>query len=56
MDLKNKVMKSRRIIKVEVPKEIWDAEMSIWNMFANKDIFGAWMKSIQKAVNQMNKK
>jgi hypothetical protein len=49
-------MESRRIIKVEVPKEIWDAEMSIWNMFANKDIFGAWMKSILNVVNQMSKK
>ena len=49
-------MKNRRIIKVEVPKEIWDAEMSIWNMFANKDIFEAWMKSVQKVVNQMSKK
>ena len=48
--------KKIKIIQVSVPKEIWDAEMSIWNMFANRDIFGAWMKSIQDVVNQMSKK
>ena len=25
-------MKIKRIIKVEVPKEIWDTDMSIWNV------------------------
>jgi hypothetical protein len=46
----------RRIIQVPVPKEIWDAHMSIWNMFANRDIIGAWMRSVQDTINQMNKK
>jgi hypothetical protein len=48
--------KQRRIIKVEVPKEIWDADMSIWNiLFGRRDIVGAWMKSIVQVVNQTNK-
>jgi len=53
---KNKVMNNKRIIKVQVLKEIWDAHMSIWNW--RRDIMGAWMKSIQEAVNQVqnNKK
>jgi hypothetical protein len=45
----------KKIIYVEVPKEIWDAEMSIWNMFTERNIIGAWMKSIKDVVNQMNK-
>jgi len=46
-------MKIKRIIKVEVPKEIWDADMSIWNvLFMRKDIIGAWMKSIVEVVKQ----
>ena len=41
--------KERRIIKVEVPKEIWDADMSIWNvLFGRRDIMGAWMNSIKE--------
>lgn len=47
-------MKNKRIIKVEIPKEIWDADMSIWNvLFVRRDIMGAWMKSIQDVVNQI---
>lgn len=46
----------RKIIKVEVPKEIWDAHMSICNMFLDRDIVGAWMRSIQDVVVQLNKK
>jgi len=46
-------MNKKRIIKVEVPKEIWDADMSIWNvLFMRKDIMGAWMKSIVEVVKQ----
>tara|TARA_R110000868_G_C10870445_1_gene762245 strand:- start:1272 stop:1451 length:180 start_codon:yes stop_codon:yes gene_type:complete len=48
-------MENRRIIKVDVPKEIWDAHMSIFNY--RKDILGAWMSSIRKVINkQINKK
>jgi hypothetical protein len=44
----------RKIIKVKVPKEIWDADMSIWNMlFGRRDIMGAWMESIKAVVNQI---
>ena len=47
-------MAKKRIIKVEVPKEIWDADMSIWNvLFSKRDIMGAWMKSIVSVVNQI---
>ena len=46
-------MKIKRIIKVEVPKEIWNADMSIQNvLFMRKDIMGAWMKSIVEVVKQ----
>jgi len=45
---------SKRIIKVEVPKEIWDASMSIWN--CRRDIMGAWMKSISDVVKQLEDK
>jgi hypothetical protein len=47
-------MKNKRVIKVEVPKEIWDASMSIWNW--RRDIMGAWMKSIQDVIKQVNDK
>ena len=45
--------KKQRIIEVPVPKEIWDAHMSIWNW--RRDIIGAWMKSIQDVVTQLKK-
>lgn len=46
-------MKNKRIIKVEVPKEIWDVDMSIWNvLFMRKDLIGVWMKSIVEVVKQ----
>jgi len=46
----------RRIIKVEVPKEIWDVDMSIWNiLFGRRDIMGAWMNSIVDVVKQLEK-
>jgi hypothetical protein len=45
-------MKKQRVIKVEVPKEIWDAHMSIWNW--RRDIMGAWMKSIQELIKTLN--
>ena len=41
-------MKNRKVIKVEVPKELWDADMSFWNIvFMRKDIVGTWMESIR---------
>jgi hypothetical protein len=46
-------MKKRKIIKVEVPKVIWDADMSIFN---RRPILETWMKSIQDVVNQMHNK
>jgi hypothetical protein len=45
---------SKKIIKVEVPKEIWDAHMSIWNW--RRDIFGAWLKSITDVIKQFEDK
>lgn len=47
-------MGKRRIIKVEVPKEIWDADMSIWNW--RRNIFEAWAKSIVDVVKQLEDK
>ena len=49
-------MNNKRIIKVEVPKEIWDADMSIWNILFDRDIMGAWMRSIQDVIQQLNDK
>ena len=41
-------MKNRKVIKVEVPQELWDADMSFWNIvFMRKDIVGTWMESIR---------
>jgi len=42
--------KDRRVIKVQVPKEIWNAHMSIWNW--RRDIMGAWMNSILDVIKQ----
>jgi hypothetical protein len=42
------VMKDRKIIKIEIPKVIWDAEMSIFNF---RPILKTWMESVQEAVN-----
>ena len=40
---------NRKIIEIEVPKVIWDAEMSIFNF---RPIFKTWMESVQDAVNK----
>ena len=47
--------KERKIIKVPVPKEIWDADRSLCNMIMGRDIVGAWLKSVLDAVKQCNK-
>lgn len=44
-------MKNRKVIKVEVPKEIWDADMSIWNILFGRRIMVDWMKSIVSVIN-----
>ena len=41
----------RKVVKVEVPKDIWDADISIWNW--KRDIMGSWMKSIKDVIKQM---
>lgn len=46
-------MRERKIIKVQVPKVIWDADMSIFN---RRPILETWMNSIREVVNQMNTK
>jgi len=47
-------MNKQRIIKVPVPKEIWDADMSIWNvLFGRRDIMGTWMNSIKDVIKQI---
>ena len=43
------LMKDRKIIKIEIPKVIWDAEMSIFNF---RPILKTWMDSVQDAVNK----
>ena len=42
-------MKDRKIIKIEIPKVIWDAEMSIFNF---RPIFKTWMESVLETVNK----
>lgn len=44
--------KERKIIKVPIPKEIWDADMSLCNRIIGRDIVGAWMKSVLDTVKQ----
>ena len=44
--------KERKIIKVPIPKEIWDADMSLYNIIMGRDILGAWMKSIVNVISQ----
>lgn len=50
--MKNK----RKIIKVPIPQEIWDADISICNIIMGRDILGAWMKSVKNVVNQCYEK
>ena len=47
--------RERKIIKVPVPKEIWDADSSLCNLIMGRDIVGAWLKSVLDAVKQCNK-
>jgi hypothetical protein len=45
-------MKNKKVINVEVPKEIWDASTSMYSTLFNRGIFKAWMKSIVDVVKQ----
>ena len=47
--------KKIKIIKVPIPKEIWDADMSLCNIIMGRDILGDWMKSVVDAVKQCDK-
>ena len=47
--------KERKIIKVPIPKEIWDADMSLCNIIMGRDIVGAWVKSTLNTVKQCHK-
>ena len=42
-------MNNRKIIQIEIPEVIWDAQTSIFN---TRPIFRTWMESIQEAVNK----
>lgn len=44
-------MKKQKIIKIDIPKEIWEAHMSICNW--NRDIIGAWMRSTRDIIEQI---
>lgn len=52
----NNKLNNKRVIQIPVPKEIWDAQMSFCNMFMNRDILGAWMKSVTEAIKNSNSK
>ena len=45
-------MKNKEILYVEVPKEIWDADVSMWSSLFNRNVFGAWAKSVVDVVKQ----
>ena len=45
--------KERKIIKVPIPKEIWDADRSLCNIIMGRDnIVEAWVKSTLNIVKQ----
>jgi hypothetical protein len=44
---------SRKLVTVEVPKEIWDAELSIYNIYRGRKVMKAWMKSLKQVVDQL---
>ena len=50
-----KMNKERKIIKVPIPKEIWDADTSLCNLIMGRDIMGTWMKSVVDVVKQCDK-
>jgi len=47
-------MKNRKIIKVEIPQAIWDAEMSICNLIFSRPILRTWMESVQEVISKVN--
>ena len=47
--------KKIKIIKVPIPKEIWDADMSLCNIIMGRDIVRAWMKRTLNTVKQCHK-
>ena len=49
-------MKTRRVIKAQVPQEIWDADQSWWNALTGRHLVAAWIKSIREIINNNNTK
>ena len=47
--------KKIKIIKVPIPKEIWDADRSLCNIIMGRDIVGAWVESTLNTVKQCHK-
>ena len=45
----------RKIIKVPIPKEIWDADRSLCNIIMGRYIVGSWIKSTLNTVKQCHK-
>ena len=42
-------MENRKVIEIEVPKVIWDAQMSVFN---TRPIFKTWADSVVDAINK----
>lgn len=46
--------KNRKVIKVEIPQVIWDAEMSICNLIFSRPILRTWMESVHEVIGKVN--
>lgn len=55
MKKNKKIVANPRVIKIKVPREIWDEHMSFWNIFRDKDILGEWMDMKLSEIKLKNK-
>jgi hypothetical protein len=44
---------NRKLVTVEVPKEIWDADRSFYNQVRGRKVMKAWIESLRQVVEQL---
>jgi hypothetical protein len=44
---------NRKLVTVEVPQEIWDAERSFYNQLRGRKVMKAWIESLVKVIDQL---
>ena len=44
---------NRKLVTVEIPQAIWDAERSFYNQVRGRKVMKAWIESLRHVVEQL---